>query len=169
MQREQVSIPKIILYILLLAVVFALQSSLSRSFVVRGFQLDLLPCFVAAAALLDGPAEGVIMGLAVGVFYDVGFIGVDGIYPIFFLIFGLIAGSMSRLTLSRNYLSMVLLTGAEMILLGLARFFAYLLPMKGASFPLVLQQVLGGALLSCIFCFIVYWPMSKISRRFDTR
>lgn len=169
MQREQLSIPKNIIYIVLAVLYFALQSSIGRFIDLRGFRIDLLPCFVAAAALLDGPIEGAVMGVTVGILYDVGFIGIDGIYPIFFMIFGLFAGALSRLALSRNYISMLLLTAAEMLLLGLGRYFTYLLPAGGASFMLVLQQVVGGALLSGVLSFIVYVPLRKISHAFEGR
>ena len=109
MQREQLSIPKMILYILFALVFYALQSSLFGAWSIRGYHLDLLPAFVAAAALLDGPVEGVIMGVVVGLLYDLGFTGIDGLYPMFFVLFGMAAGAMSRLTLSRNYVSMLML------------------------------------------------------------
>ena len=157
MQREQLSIPKVVLYILFVLLIYVLQTSLFGTWSIRGYHLDLLPALVAAAALLDGPVEGVIIGITVGLFYDLGFIGIDGLYPLFFLIFGFIAGEMSRLT------------PFEMIVLGLLRYFSYLLPQAGASFGLVLRQIIGGTLLACLFCFIVYWPMQKISRKFANR
>lgn len=169
MQREQLSIPKIALYILFALLLYVLQTSLFGTWSIRGYHLDLLPALVVAAALLDGPVEGMIMGVVVGVFYDLGFIGIDGLYPLFFLLFGIIAGLMSRLTLSGSYVSMVLMTALEMIVLGLARYFAYLLPQTGASFLLVLRQIAGGTLLACLTCFVVYWPMQKISRTFSSR
>ena len=168
MQREQISIPKNILYAVLILVFYALQTSLLRSLTFRGYHIDLLPCFVAAAALLDGPAEGVITGVMVGVLYDLGYPGLDGMYPLFFLLYGLVAGNLSRSVLSRNYISVLMLTFLEMMVLGVLRFFLYLMP-HGASFGLVLQQTVGGALLTVAFAFLVYWPMGRISRRFDAR
>lgn len=169
MQREYVSIPKVVLYILFALLIYALQSGVYGTWSIRGYHLDLLPALVVAAALLDGPVEGVILGVTVGLFYDLGFIGIDGLYPLFFLIFGFIAGEMSRLTLSGSYVSMVLMTAFEMVVLGLVRYFAYLLPQAGASFLLVLRQIIGGTLLACLFCFVIYLPMQKISRRFSSR
>lgn len=169
MQREQISIPKILLYILAVLLLYVLQTSWFGTWSIRGYHLDLLPALVAAAALLDGPTEGVIVGVAVGLFYDLGFIGIDGLYPLFFMLFGLIAGAMSRLTLSGSYVSMLLMTAVEMLVLGLVRYFVYLLPQAGASFLLVLQQIVGGTLLTCMFCFIVYLPMRRISRIFTDR
>ena len=169
MQRERISIPQIVLYLLLALILYVLQTSWFGTWSIRGYHLDLLPAIVAAAALLDGPVEGVILGVAVGLFYALGFIGVDGLYPLFFMLFGLVAGALSRLALSGSYVSMLLMTAFEMIVLGLIRYFVYLLPQAGASFLLVLQQIVGGTLLTCVFCFIVYFPMRKISRIFADR
>lgn len=169
MQRERLSIPKIVLYILVALTVYVLQTTLFGAWSIRGYHLDMLPALVAAAALLDGPMEGVIIGVVVGLFYDLGFIGIDGLYPLYFMLFGLAAGAMSRLTLSGSYISMLIMTALEMVVLGLVRYFAYLLPQAGASFALVLQQIVGGTLLSCVFCFVVYLPMRKISRIFADR
>ena len=66
MQRERLSIPKIVLYILLVLIIYVLQTTLFGAWSIRGYHVDLLPALVAAAALLDGPAEGVIVGIAVG-------------------------------------------------------------------------------------------------------
>ncbi|MDO5142702.1 MAG: hypothetical protein Q4D31_06755 [Eubacteriales bacterium] len=169
MQRERISIPQIALYLLLTIAVYALQTSLFGRWSIRGYHLDLLPALVTAAALLDGPAEGVIVGVAVGLLYDLGFIGIDGLYPLFFLLFGLFAGAMSRLTLSGSYASMLIMTAVEMIVIGLVRYFVYLLPQAGASFALVLRQIVGGTLLTCLLCFAVYLPMRRISQRFASR
>lgn len=167
MQREQVSIPKIILYILFALIFYAVQSSTFGAWSIRGYHLDLLPLFVAGAALLDGPTEGAIMGVVIGLLYDLGLGGLDGLYPIFFMLFGMVAGVMSRLTLSRNYISMLLVSSVEMIMIDLLRYFCYLLP-QGASLGLILQQTLGSTLLAGLVCFIVYAPMHKISRKFSS-
>lgn len=168
MQREQVIIPKMVLYILFAALYYALQTSVFGTWSIRGFHIDLLPCFVVAAALLDGPKEGAIMGLTIGILYDVSFTGIDGIYPIFFLLFGVLAGIFSREVLSRNYISMVLLTIAEMLCVGLLRYFVFLRK-AGASFSLVFQQIIGGIVLACILGFLIYAVMKKISKIFETR
>ena len=169
MQRERISIPQIVLYIIAALLLYVLQTSWFGTWSIRGYHLDLLPAVVAAAALLDGPAEGAILGVTVGVFYDLGFIGIDGLYPLFFLLFGVIAGALSRLVLSGTYVSMLVMTALEMVVLGLVRYFVYLLPQAGASFLLVLRQIAGGTLLTCLFCFVVYFPMRKISRIFADR
>ena len=46
------------------------------------------------------------------------------------------------------------------------RYFVQLMR-EGASFLLVLHQTVGGTLVACMLCFIVYLPMRRISRAFS--
>ena len=78
-------------------------------------------CTDPAAALLGGPAEAAVTGLTVGICYDLSFTGVDGLYPLFFLLFGYAAGKLCLRLLTRNYISMLFLTAFECVLLGLLR------------------------------------------------
>ena len=61
---------------------------------------------------------------------------------------------------------MVLMNAVEMLLFGMLRYFVQLMP-QGASFLLVLHQTVGGTLIACVLCFLVYLPMRRISRRFS--
>ena len=154
MQRELISIPKILLYIAFTVFLFVFQTSILGAHPLFGYHLDLLPAAVAAA------------GFTAGLLYDVGLIGVDGLYPIYFLLFGLAGGVFSRLALAGGFLSMVLMNAVEMLLFGMLRYFVQLMP-QGASFLLVLHQTVGGTLIACVLCALVYLPMRRISRRFS--
>lgn len=124
--------------------------------------IDLLPALVTAAALLGGPAEAAVVGLTVGICYDLSFTGVDGLYPLFFLLFGYAAGKLCQRLLTRNYISMLILTAFECVLLGLLRYLFSLMH-AGASFLIVLRQLAVGTVLTCLFCFIVYLPLRRLS------
>jgi len=169
MQREQLSVPKMVLYVIFIIAVYAFQSSVYGTWSVGGYHIDLMPSFVVSAAMIGGPVEGLIVGFLVGVLYDLGFVGIDGLYPIFFLLFGFAVGAFSRLSLSRSYATLVMLNAAEMAIIGFLRYFAYLLPQKGASFLIVLQQIVGGTLLASLFCFVPYIPMCKLSEKLDIK
>ena len=54
----------------------------------------------------------------------------------------------------------------ERLLFGMLRYFVQLMP-QGASFLLVLHQTVGGTLIACVLCALVYLPMRRISRRFS--
>lgn len=47
--------------------------------------------------------------MTVGICYDLSFTGVDGLYPLFFLLFGYAAGKLCQRLLTRNYISMLIL------------------------------------------------------------
>ena len=150
MQRELISIPKMLLYALVTVLVYVIQTSVFGAHPLFGYHVDLLPAAVTAAALLDGPVEGAVVGLLAGVLYDVGLVGMDGIYPIYFMLYGLLGGLISRTALAGGFL----------------RYFVQLMR-EGASFLLVLHQTVGGTLVACMLCFIVYLPMRRISRAFS--
>ena len=149
MQRELISIPKMLLYALVTILVYVIQTTVFGAHPLFGYHVDLLPAAVTAAALLD-----------------VGLVGMDGIYPIWFMLYGLLGGLISRTALAGGFLSMVLMNAFEMLLLGMLRYFVQLMR-EGASFLLVLHQTVGGTLVACMLCFIVYLPMRRISRAFS--
>ena len=161
MQREHISIPKLIAYVLFSVIIFALQTGTVGGMRIFGSAVDLLPALVAAA-LLGGPAEAAVVGLTVGICYDLSFTGVDGLYPLFFLLFGYAAGKLCQRLLTRNYISMLILTAFECVLLGLLRYLFSLMH-AGASFLIVLRQLAVGTVLTCLFCFIVYLPLRRLS------
>ena len=136
MQREHISIPKLLVYMLFSVIIFALQT---------------------------GTFGGMrIFGVTVGICYDLSFTGVDGLYPLFFLLFGYAAGKLCQRLLTRNYISMLILTAFECVLLGLLRYLFSLMH-AGASFLIVLRQLAVGTVLTCLFCFIVYLPLRRLS------
>ena len=136
MQREHISIPKLIAYVLFSVIIFALQTGTFGGMRIFGSAVDLLPALVTAA--------------------------VDGLYPLFFLLFGYAAGKLCQRLLTRNYISMLILTAFECVLLGLLRYLFSLMH-AGASFLIVLRQLAVGTVLTCLFCFIVYLPLRRLS------
>ena len=57
MQRELISIPKMLLYALVTILVYVIQTTVFGAHPLFGYHVDLLPAAVTAAALLDGPVE----------------------------------------------------------------------------------------------------------------
>ena len=169
MQRERLSIPKIVLYILLALLLYVVQTTLFGAWSIAGYHVDVLPALVVAAALLDGPAEGMIVGIAVGPAVRSGLYRDRRAVPVVFPAVRAGGRAFSRMALSGSYVSMLLTTAFEMVLLGLLRYFAYCCRRRGASLGLVLRQVAAGTLLTCLFSFVAYFPMRRISRLFADR
>ena len=142
MQREHISIPKLIAYVLFSVIIFALQTGTFGGMRIFGSAVDLLPALVTAAAGIERVSK-VLM-------------------PLFFLLFGYAAGKLCQRLLTRNYISMLILTAFECVLLGLLRYLFSLMH-AGASFLIVLRQLAVGTVLTCLFCFIVYLPLRRLS------
>lgn len=166
MQREHLNFVKIGAYLLLLLVYYLLETSVGLRVSILGIHPDVLPVAVAAAALLDGPAEGAIVGFAAGVLYDVALVSVQGLYPAFYMLFGVAAGFVSRRFLRKIWPSAVLLTAAAMITVGGLRYVFYLLLMKQASFLLSFQALCAEVLLTAALSPLVFFPYRRLSRRF---
>ncbi len=166
MQRDKPPVLKIACYILFLVLVYVLETA-NMPFSILGVRVDLLPCIPAAVALMEGPVLGAAIGLLTGMFYDVGFIGVDGLFPFYYMLFGLAAGTVSMRFLRRMFPSMLLLSASGMLIIGLFRYSFSVILFEGASFPLAFQSLCAEILLSMLFSPLVYLPIRQIARRFD--
>lgn len=166
MLRERPPIFKIVLYVLFLVLVYVVETA-HMPLRLLGFHIDLLPCIPAAVALMEGPALGGLLGLFTGVLYDVGFVGVDGLFPIYYMLFGIVAGVVSMRFLRRMFPSMLLLSTCGMLLVGLIRYGFSVLLFSGAPFPLAFQSMCGEILVAVALSPVIYLPVRTIARKFD--
>ena len=166
MQKEQPVIVKYIVYLLFLIVLYSIETA-NIPMEIMGFRIDLLPCVPAAVALMEGPVLGGFIGFMTGMLYDIGFIGVEGLFPIYYMLFGILAGAISMKFLRRMFPSMLLLSTCGMLVLGLVRYGLSLMLISKVPFPLVFQAMCGEILLTIVLSPIVYFPVRNISRRFE--
>lgn len=166
MLRERPPILKIVLYLLFLILVYVVETA-QIPLAVFGFRVDLLPCIPAAIALMEGPALGALFGLFTGILYDVGFIGVDGLFPIYYMLFGIAAGVVSMRFLRRMFPSMLLLSACGMLLIGMIRYGISVLLVSRAPFLLAFQAMCGEILVTAALSPLVYLPVRTIARKFD--
>lgn len=166
MLRERPPMLKIVLYTLFLILVYVVETAYIP-LKLFGFHIDLLPCIPAAVALMEGPALGGLLGLFTGILYDVGFIGMDGLFPIYYMLFGIVAGVLSMRFLRRMFPSMLLLSTCGMLLIGMMRYGFSVLLLSGAPFPLAFQAMCGEILVTVALSPVVYLPMRTIARKFD--
>ncbi len=162
-REKHISIPKLIAYVLFSVIIFALQTGTFGGMRIFGSAVDLLPALVTAAALLGGPAEAAVVGLTVGICYDLSFTGVDGLYPLFFSCCSAMPPESSARDCSPAITfpcsSLRRLSVCCSVCCGI--FFS--LMHAGASFLIVLRQLAVGTVLTCLFCFIVYLPLRRLS------
>ena len=165
MRRER-PVLKTICYLLFLVLVYVIETA-NMPLALFGFRIDLLPCIPAAIALMEGPFFGGMFGLLTRILYDVGFVGVDGLFPIYYMLFGIAAGAVSMRFLRRMFPSMLLLSTCGMLLIGMLRFGFSVMLFSGAPFPLAFQSMCGEILVSVVLSPVIYLPVRTIARRFD--
>lgn len=166
MQKEQPAVLKYVVYTIFLIIAYSIETA-NMPLEILGFRVDILPCIPAAVALMEGPVLGGFIGFMTGMLYDVGLIGVDGLFPIYYMLFGILAGALSMKFLRRMFPSMLLLSTCGMIVIGLLRYGLSLMIISKVPFPLAFQAMCGEILISIILSPIVYFPIRNISRRFE--
>ena len=163
MRRER-PVLKTICYLLFLVLVYVIETA-NMPLALFGFRIDLLPCIPAAIALMEGPFFGGMFGLLTGILYDVGFVGVDGLFPIYYMLFGIAAGAVSMRFLRRMFPSMLLLSTCGMLLIGMLRFGFSVMLFSGAPFPLAFQSMCGEILVSVVLSPVIFLPVRASARR----
>ena len=168
MQRDGKIVLKFICYGLLTVLVYLLETGtpLHRAELL-GVSIDVLACVPAGVALFEGPALGAMVGFLTGLLYDLAGNGLEGLYPLYYMLFALLAGAISGRWLRRMWPSHLLLTAGGMLLLHLIQF--GLMTIVESGFPTLayLQTMYAQILVAIIFSPLVYMLCCFIARRFD--
>ena len=168
MQKSKTTALKILAYTLLLLAVYVLETATPLgSLRLFGVRIDLLCCVPAAVALMEDAAVGGALGLAAGLLYDLSGAGVEGLLPLYLLLFGVLAGAVSGRYLRRIWPSHLLLTAGGMLVLRGLQFL--LRALIGEPYPLLpfLQVMYGEVLAAVLLSPLIYLPVRAIARRFD--
>lgn len=168
MQRDRTTIYKVVFYLLFVLVVYLLETATGLgSLHLFGARLDLLFSVPAAVALMENPAIGAAAGLFTGILYDLSGTGVEGILPLYFMLFAMFAGAISGRYLRRIWPSHLLLTAGGMLLLRGLQF--VLAALVGRAYPVIpfLQSMYGEILAAVVLSPFIYLPTLLFARRFD--
>lgn len=164
MQKERPPLGQIVCYMLILLAAYLVSTS-SAPLRILGYRVDLICCVPAAVALMDGPYMGMAFGVAAGVAYDMAATGIEGLYPMFFMVFGVAAGLFARRFLRRIFPSMLLLTMASVVCLSAFRLLGFVILQQRFDLLLYLQRVCGQAMLTAALSPLVYYPVRAVYLR----
>ena len=168
MQKDRTTTYKVISYTLLLLFLYLLETATGLNGVrLFGVRLALLFSVPAAVALMEDPAVGASIGLFTGILYDLSGSGIEGLLPLYFMVFAALAGGISGRYLRRIWPSHLLLTaGGMLILRGLQFLLAALI---GTGYPMMpfLKSMYGEILAAVVLSPIIYLPVYLLARRFD--
>ena len=165
MQKEHQPVAQLVFYGLVLLAAY-LVSTTTAPLRLLGYRIDLIGCVASAVALMEGPYAGMGFGIAVGIAYDMGLTGIEGLYPIYYMLFGIGAGIFSNRFLRRIFPSMLLLTVASVLGLSLFRLLGFFILQQRIDLLLYAQRVCGQAMITAVLSPLVYLPIRFFYNRF---
>ena len=133
---------------------------------ILGYRLDLIGCVASAVTLMEGPYFGMAFGVFTGLAYDMGRSGIEGLFPMYYMLFGIAAGIFANRFLRRIFPSMLLLTVASVLGLAMFRLLGLFLMQQHFDLLLYAQRVCGQAMITAALSPLVYLPARTIYRRF---
>ena len=148
-----------VICIALLVVAYLLQTTFAIQ--IFGTHIDILPLIVAASAVLMGSPVGMICGLIAGILYDASGIRIEGIYPIYYMICGIVCGYMGDKFRGREWLCTTGCSVGIVISLNVLRYVFYFQFEQAGMFPF-LCDVFVQAIVAAVCSIPVFWLVRKI-------
>ncbi len=146
-----------------IVVCFVIESSLSIRISVLGAHFDLLPPIVASAAICLGSPAGILCGIVAGLMYDSSGAEIEGLYPLYYMCWGIIGGMLGERKRVRQ-LNMIIMLSIEMTaLLSLLRYLFYFQFIVDTSLIFVVKAIVASALLTMLVCPFVYLAVRAIA------
>ena len=153
-------------YSLLLLLLYILQTSRGTSVSVFGIRPDVIPFFVAAAALFDGPYAGGLFGFFAGLLCAVSSPAIDGLSALYLGVAGTVCGVVSQRYM-RKVLPSALLLGTLIVLVqGVLSYVFYYALLYSAPLGYSAAALLGQCALSLAPGAAVYWAVRAMYLRF---
>ena len=153
-------------YGFVLLLIFLVQSSYGLQLTLFGVHPNVIPFFLAALALYEGPACTAVIGLFAGFLCDLSITGVEGLYPLFFMVFSIVSGILAEKFLWKNIAAGILLGAVASILINVFQYVFYYAILYQTSFSLGAKLVLTELGVSVLLSPIVYVSVKLIHRHF---
>lgn len=156
---------RILLCAVLMVLCFVAESSVGIRVSVFGAHIDFLPPIIAASALFLGCPAGLVCGVLAGALYDVSGVGVEGLYPIYYMIGGIACGlyGESQGWRRRPLRTTVIFAVCMPTALSIVRYLFYFQFVTESGLPFVLRGLAIQAALTALVTLPVYWLVSHIS------
>lgn len=136
-----------------------------------GVRPDALLCVIAVYGVLNGPGYAALAGLAAGLFMDVFFGRMVGLYAACYLAVGMVAGQFYRKFYADNVIvpSVVAAVGAFVKESAVA-VAALLTGSRFGFFSALVEYIIPSALMSGIMSILLYWVSKRaLSGQMDKR
>lgn len=153
-----------VLCVALLAAAYVLQTSLGLHVSVFGTHIDLIPPLLAASGVVLGSGTGMVCGLAAGILYDISGSSVEGVYPLYYMVWGIACGFAGERYRTRELRCTLLCAVGMMAVIALLRYL-FQLQFYGADILLFARITLLQAALAAVCSPILLWIVRRIGGR----
>jgi len=153
-----------IIYALLLLVIFVLQDLLVARITIRGVHAMLIPAAIVAIGLFDGGLWGGFVGLAAGVFMDMGYTEHVFLFTVLLAAVGFFAGVLGKYLFHKGFFSYMTLFAMAMIVITFCQMFRFLFLTDTAALA-VIRTGLIQVLWSLPWAVPIYFPCRSIADR----
>jgi len=151
---------------LVLLVIFVIETASGLTPSILGFKIDVMIFFISSVALFCGAKAGCVFGFAAGVLMDLSFSGVEGLFPLFFMIFGAVSGVLSEIYLRKLFQSMLFISAVCFLVLNFIVYICYYWLVYGVTVFSAMAKIIPEFLISAVFSPIPYFAVKKITERF---
>lgn len=153
-----------IIYALLFIVLFILQDLLVAHIRILGVRAMLVPAAVVAVGLFDGGVWGGFVGLAAGVFCDMGYAEHTVLFTVLFTVGGFFSGVLGKYLLHKGFVSYITLAAVVMAVITLCQMFPFLF-FSDTDVRAVWRTGLIQFLWSTVWAVPIYFPCRSIASR----
>jgi len=154
------------LYILLLVLLFALQSALGYRAAIFGTKPDLMPILAVTVSVFEGYAAGGWFGLLIGLLCDTFHPVSEGFYAIFYLVFMSFCGFLTEKYFRKSYVTVLLWGAAALVLSNFFQYLVFYAVFDRVDFPYFFQITGGELVYTLAVSFAAYLPCRGIWLRF---
>lgn len=168
--QKLMTVLRVVLCVLLLFVAYLLESSLGARVSVLGVHVDVMPLIVAGAGGMLGAGAGMVCGLAAGMLYDLGGLTVQGLYPLYYMLWGIAAGIYGERHPERKFNQMLIIGTLMIAALAGLRYLFYLQFITDSGFVFFAQGIVAQILVNVVLSplvFLLVRGAARCFRRFE--
>ncbi|MBQ2881634.1 MAG: rod shape-determining protein MreD [Clostridia bacterium] len=149
---------KIILYSLGFILLFLIEA-VFRPINLYGVAPMYVLCGVSAMGILEKEKFGAIFGLIFGLLCDFTSGSIFGSQALVFMITGFIAGTLTEITLSKSFISTLIITEASVLVFGGLKSLFYIILNEETPLSVLIYVLLPKLILTLPFSILVYFML----------
>lgn len=164
MTTPKKKIKRILAHILLLFLLYILQTSVFTHLRLFGVYPLLLPLAVVGIGLFEDGFSGGVWGIVAGLLCDISLADSRVLFTVSLAVTGFITGFLSEFILARGFPTYFILSFLVLALLSFLQMFRYLV-FDHISFKVLYPVAINQTLYSAIFIIPVYYQVKRVTRK----